>query len=180
MTASTTGSRTRARRADTGTVATKAEVDRRSRQDAVDVVEGAVVGQKPVYGSSVGIRVRKQREVIRCLKTGLSVKSFDILREELGVGTMELANTVSIRPRTLTRRRREGRLRPDESERVFRIGRLFDIASEVLGGQDRARVWFSRRKKALGGSTPLEYADTEPGAEEVRNLLGRLESGVFS
>ncbi|MBW1797126.1 MAG: DUF2384 domain-containing protein, partial [Deltaproteobacteria bacterium] len=34
--------------------------------------------------------------------------------------------------------------------------------------------------RALGGKTPLEYADTEPGAQEVDELLGRIEHGVFS
>ena len=48
------------------------------------------------------------------------------------------------------------------------------------GDQERARAWFKEPKKALGMKTPLQYADTEPGAREVENLLGRLEYGVFS
>jgi uncharacterized protein (DUF2384 family) len=39
---------------------------------------------------------------------------------------------------------------------------------------------FEKIQKGLGGKTPLEYADTEPGAREVEDLLGRLEHGVFS
>ena len=76
--------------------------------------------------------------------------------------------------------RKEGKLQQDESERLLRIGLLFERAKEVLGGTDRARIWFKSPKKALGGITPLEYSDTEPGAREVEHLLGRLEQGVFS
>lgn len=74
---------------------------------------------------------------------------------------------------------KEGRLRSDESERVVRIARLFDRTLQVLGGEDKARQWLRTPKRALAGQSPLEYADTEPGAEEVTNLLGRLEHGVF-
>jgi putative toxin-antitoxin system antitoxin component (TIGR02293 family) len=41
-------------------------------------------------------------------------------------------------------------------------------------------MWLKSPQKALGGKTPLEYSDTEPGAREVEDLLGRLEHGVFS
>ena len=68
----------------------------------------------------------------------------------------------------------------DESERVLRIGALFDRAVVVFGDEDQARQWLKSSQRALGGRTPLEYADTEPGAREVEDLLGRLEYGVFA
>ena len=68
----------------------------------------------------------------------------------------------------------------DESERLFRIASLFDRAVEVLGDKETAKQWFKGPKRALGGQTPLQFADTEPGANEVAALLGRLEHGVFS
>ena len=77
-------------------------------------------------------------------------------------------------------RRKEGHLQTDESERLFRIAELYDRAIEVLGDQERAEAWLKEPKKALGMKTPLQYADTESGAREVENLLGRLEYGVFS
>jgi len=57
---------------------------------------------------------------------------------------------------------------------------LFDRALQVLHSQDRVQLWFKSAQKGLGGKTPLEYADTEPGAREVEDLFGRLEHGVFS
>jgi uncharacterized protein (DUF2384 family) len=33
---------------------------------------------------------------------------------------------------------------------------------------------------ALGWRTPIDFAQTEPGAREVENLIGRIEHGVFS
>ena len=62
----------------------------------------------------------------------------------------------------------------------MRISNLYDRAIEVLGDQERAEAWLKKPNKALGMKTPLQYADTELGAREVENLLGRLEYGVFS
>ena len=62
----------------------------------------------------------------------------------------------------------------------MRISNLYDRALEVLGDQERAEAWLKAPQKALGMKTPLQYADTEIGAREVENLLGRLEYGVFS
>jgi putative toxin-antitoxin system antitoxin component (TIGR02293 family) len=123
----------------------------------------------------------KDRQMqIRLLKKGLPASAFEKLQEEIDVPVMTLAAVTKIAPRTLTRRKKEGRLLTDESERVLRLSMLFARAKEVLGDIGHARQWFKSPKIALGGKTPLEYADTEPGAREVEDLLGRLEHGVFS
>ena len=139
------------------------------------------VASKPfVYGASVGVQSRDRCDVIRLLKQGLPISAFDRMQAELDVPARTLAIAASIAERTLIRRRKEGRLQPAESERLLRIGVLFDKALEVLGEQEIVRRWFKTPKKALGGQSPLEYADTEPGAREVEDLLGRIEYGVFS
>ena len=68
----------------------------------------------------------------------------------------------------------------DESDRVYRLGRLFKIAQNVLGSAKLASKWFKLPEKAFGGATPLDYADTETGAQEVERLLRRTAHGVFS
>jgi putative toxin-antitoxin system antitoxin component (TIGR02293 family) len=136
--------------------------------------------RRPAYGGSLGLSNRSGQEVVEALRRGLPVAAFEQLRDALDVSTRALAATTNIAVRTLARRKGEGRLRKDESERILRIGALFDRATEVLEGREAARQWLKSPKRALGGRTPLEYADTEPGAREVENLLIRLDYGVFS
>ena len=130
----------------------------------------------------IGINlIRTEKNVlIKNIKRGLPVSSFEKIKKELDVPADILASTVNIASRTLARRKKEGRFHPDESERVLRIASLFDRALQVLHNQNRVQLWFKSPQKALGGKTPLEYADTEPGAREVEDLLGRLEHGVFT
>lgn len=132
------------------------------------------------YETSAGWRFKSRHEMIVALKEGLPVATFDALKNAMGLSEQALASVTKIVVRTLTRRKKEGRLHTDESERLLRIGMLFDRAVEVLGGQKVARQWFATPLTALGQVSPLDYADTEPGAREVEDLLGRIEYGVFS
>ena len=133
-----------------------------------------------MQGTSIGIHPRDLDDLIGQLKHGLPVGAFDRLRERLDVPEKLLAATVNIAYRTLSRRKKEGRFKTDESERVLRIAKLYEKALGVLENDEIARQWFKMPVKALGGKTPLEYADTEPGAQEVEDLLARIEYGVFS
>ena len=130
----------------------------------------------------IGMNLNKTEKtlLIKTIKKGLPVSSFEKIQEKLDVSADTLASTVNIASRTLARRKKEGRFQPDESERVLRIASLLDRALQVLHHQNRVQLWFKSPQKGLGGKTPLEYADTEPGAREVEDLLGRLEHGVFS
>jgi putative toxin-antitoxin system antitoxin component (TIGR02293 family) len=133
-----------------------------------------------MQGTSIGVRPKDLNDLIGKLKRGLPVGAFDRLREKLDVPEKRLASTVNIAYRTLSRRKKEGRFKTDESERVLRIAKLYEKALDVLEDDEITRQWFKMPAKALGGKTPLEYADTEPGAQEVEDLLVRIEYGVFS
>lgn len=91
-----------------------------------------------------------------------------------------LARWIGVPLRTLSRRQRQGRLQPDESDRLLRAWRLFDLAVALFeGDRAAARRWLQGPQPGLGGETPLEFATTEIGAREVERLIGRLEHGVL-
>jgi len=117
--------------------------------------------------------------VIHRLAEGLPTAYLDELAGRLDVPAAELAGAAGIPARTLVRRRVDGRLTPEESERVYRFARLLSRAEQVLGGLDAARKWFKSVHPALPARTPLQFAASELGAHEVEQLLGRLEQGVF-
>ena len=74
----------------------------------------------------------------------------------------------------------EGRLGPAESDRVVRFARLMGKAVQVMESEDNARKWLTSPQVGLGGAAPLDYAESEMGAREVEDLLGRIEYGVYS
>jgi len=125
-------------------------------------------------------RPKSTAEVIVQLKSGLDMAAFDRLSRRLDIQPSELADLTHIARRTFARRKQDGRLQLAESERVYRLNRLMDHAVEVLGSESAARAWLKSPARALSGITPLDHSDTEIGAREVEDLLGRLDHGVFS
>jgi len=131
------------------------------------------------YGAAADASPPDVLALVDTLRRGLPYGAFLQLQEAMDVSANRLAEACNIAPRTLARRRKESRFLTDESERLWRLTRLFDRA-EALLGREEARRWMQTPKRALAGRTPLQFADTEPGANEVYDLLGRLEHGVFS
>ncbi len=142
----------------------------------------AVKPARSAGGKSLGLRLSGRADAVVVVKRGIPVAAVERLGQNLGVTLETLGRLTNIAERTLQRRRRDnaGRLKADESERVLRVGLLLDRAVVVLGGIENARAWLNAPCAALGGAAPLSYADTEPGAREVEDLLGRIEHGVFS
>ena len=116
------------------------------------------------------------------VRTGLPVEELDALRELLGITTENLAGRIGISIATLSRRRRRGQsLDPVHGDRLLRFARLFHLATELHDGdEEAARAWLRKPARALDGETPLDRAETEAGAREVENLIGRLEHGVYT
>jgi putative toxin-antitoxin system antitoxin component (TIGR02293 family) len=128
---------------------------------------------------SIGIQTKSTDDMIIILKQGLPADAFDKLRDRLKVSDNLLSNIVQISKRTLNRRRQDGRLKTHESERVLRIARVYDKALEVFESEESVEAWLKKPARGLGHKIPLEYSDTDLGAQEVVNLLGRIEHGVF-
>lgn len=119
-------------------------------------------------------------ESAEAIRKGLSAEAFGWLKDELGLTAEELADIVHISRRTVSRRKNEGRLKPNESERVLRLIRIYQRAGQVLGNRREARMWMKEENYALGDTAPLNFADTEPGARRVERLLGQIERGVVT
>ena len=118
--------------------------------------------------------------LIAAVKAGLDVRVFVDLARRLGVSEARLAEIAGIASTTLTRRKRAGTLSPDESEHVLRLAALLERATQAFDDEADAADWLRTPNLALDGVTPLALADTELGAREVDDLLGRLEHGVYS
>jgi putative toxin-antitoxin system antitoxin component (TIGR02293 family) len=119
-------------------------------------------------------------ELIESVKAGLDTNVFMELARRLGISEACLAEIVGLAPTTLSRRKRSGTLTAAEGEHVLRVAALLERATELFEREDDAADWLSTNNAALGGGTPLALADTELGAREVEDLLGRLEHGVYS
>jgi len=133
------------------------------------------------YAKLIGIKASDRLELSDEIQAGFPFNSFVILTRSLGVTNKELAELVQINTRTLNRRKKEGKLKADESDRLLRFARIYTYALGLFEGDKvAAQNWLSSGNQALKGDSPLEVSKTEEGARELENLIVRLEHGVFA
>jgi putative toxin-antitoxin system antitoxin component (TIGR02293 family) len=138
-----------------------------------------VADPAPTYTELLGLRSSAPLQVAERVREGLGYASFERFRRHAAVSAGELATLVSIPDRTLARRKRAGRLEPEESDRLVRLARVFAQALLLFEGNVAAtRRWLATPLAVLGSATPLHTATTDPGAREVEALIGRLEHGI--
>jgi len=133
------------------------------------------------YAALLGLRTYEPLRLYQQVRRGLTYGAFERLQRNTALSARTLAELAEIPARTLARRREEGRLDPDESDRLLRVARVFGRALELFEvDAAAARAWLTAPQPALGGLVPLELARTDVGAREVEHLVGRLEHGIPS
>jgi putative toxin-antitoxin system antitoxin component (TIGR02293 family) len=125
-------------------------------------------------------KAKHPAELIRRIQKGLRFSELETLQSTIDLPFEQLAAKLAISRSTLQRRKAAGRLSPDESDKVMRLSRLLEHATNVFGHVEKARAWLKFPQRGLGGAVPLDYAETEVGAREVDNLLGRIDYGVYT
>jgi putative toxin-antitoxin system antitoxin component (TIGR02293 family) len=129
---------------------------------------------------ALGRVLANDRDMRDAIRDGFPPAVVEQLMRASGLTLKELASALDLSPRSLQRRRRSGKLAGYESDRLYRLARLVAIAHEYLGGQEHARRWLKRPNRALGGVAPVSAIDTEVGARQVENILGRIAYGGVS
>jgi putative toxin-antitoxin system antitoxin component (TIGR02293 family) len=129
---------------------------------------------------TLGRALSTDSDLREAIREGFPPAVVEELMGASGLTLKELADSLDLSPRSLQRRRRSGRLARFESDRLYRLARIVALAQESLGSRERAMNWLKRGNRALGGVAPIAAIDTEPGARQVENVLGRIAYGGIS
>ena len=138
----------------------------------IDVLGGPKVFKGRTLPNATELRDRVRR--------GLPYQSLESIRDRLNLSLPEAAIVLHVPLRTLARRRHGRKLDADESDRLYRLARIAGQAVAVLGTEEKAATWLRRANRALNGEVPLGLLDTDLGARQIEDVLGRIEHGVVS
>ena len=147
-----------------------------TRAEATSQSVERVLGGKDV----LGLKPRSAIDWIRMIREGIPTAAIESILSAAGLSQSELARALAIPERTLARRKREGVLNADESSKLLRLARVISRAQEVFDDPAAAVDWLKTPNAALDSNTPLSLLDTDIGAENVLDTLGRIEHGVFA
>lgn len=102
--------------------------------------------------------------------------------EQIGLTQQEAADLLGLPLRTFQRwlSAPERKLDPTTGGRYYRAIKIMQHANVLLGSMATTLEWLRSPQRALGFRVPLELLATEPGAEAVEDLLGRIEYGVVT
>jgi putative toxin-antitoxin system antitoxin component (TIGR02293 family) len=125
-------------------------------------------------------RITNLDELRDTVKAGLPYASFEALINRFGLAREEAAVALHLPQRTIARRKKEQKLRADESDRLLRLARVSAQAAAILGSGAKAAQWLRRPNRALRNQAPLELVDSDIGTRQVEEVLGRIEHGIIS
>ncbi len=129
---------------------------------------------------TLGRALTSEHDMREAIREGFRPAVVEELMRASGLTLKELASALDLSPRSLQRRRRTGRLARYESDRLYRLARIVALADQFLGDHERAMRWLKQPNRALGGIPPVAALDTEMGARQVENILGRIAYGGIS
>ena len=66
-----------------------------------------------------------------------------------------------------------------ESDLLYRLLRIHQVAIEALGDAHKADVWLQQPSIALEDKVPLSLLHTDPGMCAVKEALRKIQYGVF-
>ena len=141
----------------------------------------AVIAEALGGDKVLGKTVKKPDDLARLIRSGLPARSVVALAKKLELRNSVLSRKLGIPQRTMTRRLGHGsRLTAAESDRTVRLARVFAVAVEMIGDEEKAVEWLRAPNRALGGERPIDQLDTDVGARAVEDVLGRIAYGVYS
>ena len=116
----------------------------------------------------------------REIERGLPLSTLEEFSAYSGIAVKDLLEVV-IPARTLKhRRQRQEALNLDESDRLARVARMYELAEKVYGDRDDGRKWLCGEKSRFDGKTALEMLWTVTGERAVEEFLYQIDEGVFA
>jgi putative toxin-antitoxin system antitoxin component (TIGR02293 family) len=119
-------------------------------------------------------------EKIEIIREGISKKDLELLKQKAELDYTMLAKALSVTRATLINKKRDQKFGAGLSEKIIGLADLYSYGFEVFEDEERFNQWMTKPNKALGGKIPYDLIDNQYGREEVKNVIGRIDYGVYS
>ncbi|MGZ5254879.1 MAG: type II RES/Xre toxin-antitoxin system antitoxin [Flavitalea sp.] len=119
-------------------------------------------------------------EKMERLSVGISKKELETLKARTELDYDKLAKLLSVTRATLINKPGSEKFNSALSERIFGLADIYSFGYSVFEDEEKFNQWMFRSNRALGGKTPYEVCNNQYGREEVKNIIGRIEYGVYS
>ncbi len=119
-------------------------------------------------------------EKMELVRDGVSKKDLETLKRKTSLDYDKLSTLLSTTRATLINKKGSAHFSTSLGERIVSIADLYSYGYEVFEDIAKFNAWVFRPNQALGGKPPFELLDNQFGREEVKNLIGRIDYGVYA
>lgn len=113
-------------------------------------------------------------------RAGITKKDLEVFKEKTALDYDKLAAALAVTRATLINKKGDEKFNTSLSERIIDLANIYSYGYEVFEDESRFNQWMFRSNRALGGQAPYDLIDNQFGREEVRDIIGRLDYGVYS
>lgn len=126
-------------------------------------------------------KVESPFDFIQIATNGVSADVIQNFRIHFNLSRDLMASMLNISTPTLYRWTRSNKnLDRNFSIKLFEITDLFLYGSEVFGNDSNFLKWLNLPNTALGGMEPIDLIEMPSGVSKVKDIIGRIEHGVYS
>lgn len=120
--------------------------------------------------------------VIRYKKAteGISKSDFLVIVTNTGLNLTQFSALLPVSKRTIEKTKDQELLSPLVSDRVLQIAALYQFGANVIGNNQQFQEWLQSPLIALGGKKPVDFMNNDTGISMIKDLLGRIEHGIYS
>lgn len=119
-------------------------------------------------------------EKMQLVKDGLSKIDLEKLKNKTNLDYDKLSTLLSTARATLINKKGTAHFNASISEKIVSIADVYSYGFKVFEDETKFNEWVFKPNRALGGKQPFELLDNQFGREEVKNLIGRIDYGVYS
>jgi putative toxin-antitoxin system antitoxin component (TIGR02293 family) len=119
-------------------------------------------------------------EKMEMVDRGLTKNHLTQLKKITKLDYDDLARALSVTRATLINKKGDDKFAPVVTEKIVGLADLYSYGYKVFEDPERFNQWMFRPNRALGGLPPYDLIHNQFGREEIKNLIGRIEYGVYS
>jgi putative toxin-antitoxin system antitoxin component (TIGR02293 family) len=114
------------------------------------------------------------------IEDGISKKALESFKEKAGLDYDQLAEFLNVARATLINKKGEDKFNRDVSDKIVSLVDIYSYGYEVFEDREKFNQWIFRSNKALGNQAPFNFLHNTFGRQEIKNLIGRIDYGVYS
>lgn len=119
-------------------------------------------------------------EKMTFLDNGIKKEDLEQFKAKASLDYDKLSQALTVTRATLINKKKNETFSENVSEKIVALTDLYFYGYSVFENEEKFNHWMFVPNNALGGKKPFDIVDNQFGREEIKNLIGRIEYGIYS